>query len=316
MNMVDENPDRVEDARAWLIEHRDDTGRSWKDLERLVGSSSSTLSRFCSDQYTGDNDKVADNIFAYRSRLAVQERLAGDRWEKPHWYENRTTTLLTEYLRHAQSGKIVLIVTPPGIGKTKVAERFAAVDPNVWLATMSPATAGVATMASEVAEAIGLGQITGSPHQLSRKIREHFSGRAGLLIIDEAQELTDKSLNEIRGWHDRTGIGIALMGNDKVIGQIDSRRSALAQVSSRFSYRHDQKAPFPEDIEACLDACGIVDGEQRAFLHKLGKLPGALREITNAIEIAAISANGRGGEITLDLLRKAARRRNPKFSGM
>lgn len=316
MTNVDENTARVEEARAWLVQHKEQSGASWPDLGRLTDNGSSTLSLFAGEKYNGDNVNVAIKILAYRDRLHAQARLADEIQAKPEWYDNRTTQELTQLLRYAQSGKLVLIVTPPGIGKTKVAERFTETGPNIWLATMSPATAGVSTMASEIAEAIGLGQVTGSPHQLSRKIREHLAGRRGLIIIDEAQELNDKSLNEIRSWHDRTGVGIALLGNDKVIGQIDSRKSALAQVSSRFSYRHIQKDPFPEDIDACLDAWGILDRGQREFLHRLGRLPGALRELTHTIEIASIAAGGSASALTLDRLRAAARSRNPKFGSL
>ena len=314
MQTIEENPDRVETARSWLISHKAETGKSWPEISKLTDVAGSTLSLFSSDKYAGDNAKIATRVLAYRDRIAAQADIATEARTAPAWYDTHTSRELTRLLDWAQSGKIVLIVTPPGIGKSKVAERFAVADPNVWLATMSPATAGVATMASEVIEALGLGQVAGSPHQLSRKIREYLVGRKGLIIIDEAQELTDKSLNEIRGWHDRTGVGIALIGNDKVIGQIDSRKSALAQVSSRFSHRHVQMAAYPEDIDACLDAWGIVQADQRAYLHKLGRLPGALREVTHTIEIAAMSTGQ--GELTLAHLRAAAKARNPKFGSL
>lgn len=246
----------------------------------------------------------------------VGETIAADAPIVPEWFDTPTSERLTSLLSWAQSGEIVLIVTTPGIGKTRVAERFADNDPNVWLATMSPSTAGVATMAIEVAEAIGLGEITGSPQQLSRKIKGRVRGKKGLLIVDEAQELTDKALNELRGWHDRTKVGIVLMGNETVVGQLDGRKSALAQISSRFSIRHVQIAPMPGDMEALLDAWQITDVEQRSFLTKIGRLPGALREMTHTIKIAHMNAFGTGRQLTLAHLRDAARQRNVKVGAL
>ncbi|WP_374410625.1 AAA family ATPase [Novosphingobium colocasiae] len=313
MEVVAQNSPAEVEARAWLNGHKDGASLSWPQIARLTDVASSTLSAFAAGKYAGNNEGVAGKVLAYRDRLASQAALSADAPMMPDWFETPTSQKLTSLLRWAQSGEIVLIVTTPGIGKTRVAERFAAHDPNVWLATMSPSTSGVATMAIEVGEAIGLGEIKGSPQQLSRQIKARVRSKKGLLIIDEAQELTDKALNELRSWHDRTQVGIALMGNEATVGQIEGRKSALAQISSRFSIRHVQGAPMAGDMDALLDAWGIMEQEQRAFLVKVGRLPGALREMTHTIKIASLAAMGTGKPMTLAHLRDAARQRNAKI---
>ena len=209
--VADNNPAEIE-ARTWLNAHKTETGQSWSDLAILTDVASSTLSLFSTGKYGGRNEPVALKVLAYRDRLSVQAELASDAPQVPEWYETPSAKRVMKLLRWAQAGKMVLIVSTPGIGKTKAARRFADSDPNVWLATMAPSTAGVATMAIEVARAVGLGEIKGSPQQLSFQIRNKVAGRRGLLIVDEAQELTDKALNELRGWHDATGVGVALLG--------------------------------------------------------------------------------------------------------
>ncbi|HEX4738735.1 MAG TPA: AAA family ATPase [Allosphingosinicella sp.] len=316
MEIVVDNSRPEIEARAWLNDHKDETGLSWSEIAKLTSVASSTLSRFASAQYAGDNGKIAAGVLAYRDRLTAQAEIGADMPRAPDWFETETSRRLTSLLRWAQSGKIVLIVTSPGLGKTKVAQRLADRDPNVWLATMAPSTAGVATMAIEVAAAIGLGDVKGSPQQLSRQIRAHVQGKNGLLIIDEAQELTDKALNEIRGWHDRTKMGIALLGNEKVVGQLDTRKSALAQISSRFSIKHVQALPLEGDLEALLDAWGVQHADQRAFLGRIGSLPGALREVTQTLEVAMMAAFGANQPLTVDHLRAAAKQRNVKIGGL
>ncbi|WP_454887859.1 AAA family ATPase [Sphingomonas oryzagri] len=312
MEVVINNSAAEVEARAWLNAHKLEAQLSWPQIGKLTDVASSTLSLFSTGKYAGNNQVVATKVLAYRDRLAAQAAISADAPLVPTWFDTPTSQRLTSLLRWAQSGEIVLIVTGPGIGKTHVAERFAADDPNAWLATMSPSTAGVATMAVEVAEAIGLGEVKGSPQQLSRQIKARVRGKKGLLIVDEAQELTDKALNELRGWHDRTKVGIALLGNETVVGQIDSRKSALAQISSRFSIRHVQVAPMHGDMEALLDAWGIMETDQRAFLGKIAGMPGALREVTHTIKIASVAAFGSGQGLTLAHLRDAARQRNVK----
>ncbi|MEP7221538.1 MAG: AAA family ATPase [Novosphingobium sp.] len=315
MELVTDNSPAEDEARAWLNARKAETGLSWPQLGRLTDVASSTLSLFATGNYGGKNANVAAKVLAYRDRLASQAEIAAGAPMVPDWYDTPSAARLTSLLRWAQSGEIVLIVTSPGLGKTKAAERFAANDPNVWLATMSPSSAGVSTMAVEVGEAIGLGQIKGSPQQMSRQIKTSVRGKNGLLIVDEAQELTDKALNELRSWHDQTSVGIALLGNENVVGQIEGRKSALAQISSRFSIRHVQVTPMDGDTDALFDAWGIADRSQRDFLAKIGALPGALREITHTIKIAAMAAGGTGQTLTLTHLRNAARQRNVKIGG-
>lgn len=316
MLKVVDNGDGVEAERSWLQGHKEEAQLSWDKLGALCDVAGSTLSLFAGAKYGGDNGKIAAKVRAYRERLAVQAQIGREAPAVPEWYETETSRRLMQLLRWAQSGKIVLIVTTPGIGKTKAAERMAERDPNVWLATMAPSTAGVATMAIEVGAAIGLGDIKGSPQQLSRQIRAQIQGRNGLLIIDEAQELTDKAINEIRGWHDRTKVGVVLLGNEKVVGQLDSRKSALAQVSSRFSIKHVQAQPLEGDMEALLDAWNIQDADQRAFLARIGALPGALREVTQTLEVAMMAAYGGDQPLSINHLRAAAKQRNVKIGGL
>ncbi|MCX7283652.1 MAG: AAA family ATPase [Novosphingobium sp.] len=315
MEMVPENSPVVTEARAWLNTHKEEQGLSWPQIARLTDVASSTLSAFAAGKYAGNNGAVATKVLAYRDRRAAQAEIAADLPKVPKWIETPTAQRLTSLLQWAQSGEFVLIVTTPGIGKTKTAERFEENDPNVWLATMSPSTAGVATMAIEVGAAVGLGEIKGSPQQLSRQIKARVKGKNGLIIVDEAQELTDKALNELRSWHDQTGVGIALMGNETVVGQIDGSDSALAQIASRFSIRHVQVKPMAGDMDALLDAWGVIEAEQREFLSEIGALPGALREVTHTIKIASISAFGSGQRLSLSHLKDAARQRNVKVGG-
>lgn len=129
------------DARTWLNEHKTETGQSWPTLGVLTDVAGSTLSLFATGKYQGRNEPIAAKVLGYRDRLTVQAEIAIDAPQVPHWYDTPTATRLTKLLRWAQSGKMVLIVSTPGIGKTKTALRFAEHDPNVWLATMAPLSA-------------------------------------------------------------------------------------------------------------------------------------------------------------------------------
>lgn len=312
MEVVSDNSPAEGEARAWLNAHKEQTGQSWPQLSRMTDVAASTLSAFAGETYTGNNIGIAAKVQAYRDRLASQAELGADAPIVPDWYDTPTAKKVTNALRYAQSGEMVLIVTPPGIGKTKAAQRFAAHDPNVWLATMAPSAAGVATMLTEIAEAVGLGQIKGSPQQLSRQIKARVRGKSGLIIVDEAQELTDKALNELRHIHDLTQVGVAIMGNESVVGMLDGRKTALAQISSRIAKPIIIEEPGLGDLEALLDAWRVMDADQRDFLIKLGRMPGALRTVTQTLKSAAFLSWGAGKPLSLAYLREAAKERSFK----
>lgn len=312
MNEVPEISARVEEARSWLGFYKEECGKSLSELGLVLDIDKSMVSKFLSGTYPGNVDKIAEKALSYRDRLIEAERMATLARQQPDWYDTRTSRIMTNFLHYAQQGEIVLIITPPGVGKTKVAEQFAPSSPNVWLATVSPTTSRIGPMLGVVAKAIGLGDVRGKANDVSERICEHFSGRDGLLIIDEVQELTEKAFNEIRRWHDHTGVGIAFFGNDEVLNHFDRRNPKLAQIWSRVSVTHEQKASHPEDIDACLDAWGIEGKAERDLLHRIGRHAGALREVTKTIKMAIVMATTTGGGITVEMLEEAVRRRNTR----
>jgi len=312
MSGIAEMSPRVEEARRWLETHKERTGNSLTELGLLLDLDKSMVSKFLSGTYTGDNGKLADKVLAYRDRLAQSERLSVSVRTNPEWYDTRTSRVMTDFLHYAQQGEIVLIITPPGVGKTKAAKKFADSYANVWLATVSPTTSRIGPMLGVVAKAIGLGAIRGKANDISERICEYVEGRDGLLIIDEVQEMTEKALNEVRRWNDQTGVGIALLGNDEVLNVVDRRNPKLAQLWSRVSVTHEQKSAHPDDIAACLDAWGITGEAERNLLHRIGLSAGALREVTKTIKMADVMAAAAGRDITIDLLESAVRRRNTR----
>ena len=52
--------------------------------------------------------------------------------------------------------------------------------------------------------------------EMAKAIHARLEGTKGLLIIDEAQNLFPKAMDQIRSFHDQAEIGIALVGNQTV----------------------------------------------------------------------------------------------------
>jgi DNA transposition AAA+ family ATPase len=293
MNNPEAAPIDVKEQRDWLIEHKNVTGASWTQLAAQTGIASGTLSVFGTGKYAGDNDRLARDILRFRQHLSTQRELAMEAPEVPEFIETPTARQLQSLLAWAQRGRMVVAVTGPGCGKTKSLRNYREAMSNVWLATMRPSCSGVNSMAIEVLTALGERSQRGTTQALSSRIRERLRNTGGLLAFDEAQELSERSFNEIRSWHDDTGVGIAFFGNEDVISRIEGggrRRASFAQLSSRIGMRLVRNLPLIDDAKAIAEAWDVHDEKQVAFIVKKSQQPGGLRTVTMMLELATMVA--------------------------
>jgi len=309
MNDPTVTPVDILEQKNWLKDFRSQTGASWSELGKRIGIPQSTLAAFGSEKgYGGPEQPLADKIFRYRQLLVTQASIEVEAPETPGYFETPTSKQLNQVLAYGQRGKIVLAAMGPGTGKTMTAKHFAACYANVFVATMAPSTAGVNTMQIEVLEALGEKNPVGTPQKLSRRIRELLDGLGKpMLIIDEAQHLSEKSIEEIRSWHDAVGCGIALFGNVGVLQRLEggNRASAFAQLYSRVSLKVVRPLPLIADIDALAEAWGMFDEPVTIYLHKIGMLPGGLRGLTMTLELASMLAAADRKVLALDHIKDA-----------
>ncbi|PHQ63554.1 MAG: hypothetical protein COC10_05650 [Sphingobium sp.] len=299
----------IEEARRWIIDHRTALNVGVREIARLTGIPNGTLSQFMSDKgYAGREENVAEKVNRYRQSLVAQASIEITPRDMPEWYDTESGGRLIELLRYGRMGEFVVAATGPGVGKTKAAKRFAWSNPNVFLVTMTPSTAGVNNMQIEVLEAMGERDAVGTPQKLSRRIRNRVEQlRNALIIFDEAQHLSEKAIEEIRSWNDATGVGIALFGNVGVIQRLEggSRKEAFAQIYSRVSFRIVQPLAMQSDVAALAKAWGITAPDIVAYLRSIVMRPGALRGASKALRIAYMLADADQQPLNLGHLQDA-----------
>ena len=309
MNDPAATPIDIEEQRNWLIDHRKATGASWAEVAKRTAIPQGTLSQFGSERgYGGNEQSVADRIFRYRQQIATQAQLAVEAPVVPGYFETETSRNLITLLTWGQRGRIVVAAMGPGTSKTTTARHFAACSANVFLATMAPATAGVNTMQIEVLDALGERDAAGTPQKLSQRIRQRVRDLANpLIMIDEAQHLSEKAIEEIRSWHDATGVGIALLGNIGVMQRLEggSRKAAFAQLYSRIGMRIVRPVPLKGDCDCLAEAWNVHGEKEIAFIRRVGQQPGGLRGATMALEIGSMIATSERTVLAVDHLQDA-----------
>ncbi len=263
-------------------------------IAREVGISSTTLSQWLSGQYGGDNVAVEAKVQRWADQMqhdrAVQEAMP----TAPDFVETPSAKRILTALRYAQvAGDIAVVYGGAGMSKTSTVRYYSKQAPNVWHATMTPASASVVTALEEIADAIGTaGAQGGGAARVHKAICRRIIDTGGLLVVDEAQHLSVAALDQIRSIHDATGIGIALVGNEAVYARMTggNRAAYLDRLFSRIGKKVRLVRPTAEDIDALISAWGVEESKCRATLVDIASKPGALRGLTKVLRLAAMQA--------------------------
>ena len=312
VNEIEESPEFIQDQRDWLNEHKKVRGLSWAQLSSLIGRPGSTLSVFSSGKYNGGpaaggNGEIAKLIYRYRQTLSRQAELKVEAPEIPGFFKTRTASEVMHLLAWAQRGRMTLWAGGPGTGKSSAAKEYAEQASNVWYVELLKSTASISALCNEVLAAMR--DFTGptGTARLSAYVMGKMRDTQGLLILDDAQHLNIDQIEEVRGWFDRTGVGIAFLGNEQVVSRMEggARKAEFAQLYSRVGLRMIRSLPLRDDVDALATAWGVEDGDVLAMLQKIGSRPGGLRSCTYAMELASMLARGENSEVELRHLERA-----------
>lgn len=285
----------------------DAEGLSQNAAANLIGLGATRFSQWLNDKYPGDVGNIENDVQRWLDSRKAESELTAKLPSAPAWYETPSAQAVIGALSFAQiAGAMTCIYGGAGLGKTTAIGQYAESSPNVWRIKATPATARPGPLLYRISVAIGA-RISTTIHILESSIIERIRDTRGLIVIDDAQHLCIRALDEIRSIHDATGIGIALVGNEVIYSQMTGgRRSAeFAQLFSRLSKRVQLTKPRDGDIDALLDAWGINDRASRDYCRQIGRKPGALRGLTYTLRMAAMFAAGAGESLNLTHIKAA-----------
>jgi DNA transposition AAA+ family ATPase len=297
--VVPQEPPALTDIRERLRGVAQVEGLSIASIGKLAGVGHSTVSAFLKGNYAGDNAKVAERMRLWLDQREAMVRTKATLLNTIPFTRTKTAKAFLGALEYAQMlGDLVVIVGGPGVGKTSSAEHYATTHPNVWLVTVDPSCASSYALLDYLVDAIGLSET--SPHKRVRAIATRLRDTEGLLVIDDAQVLTMGAVETLRAIHDRSKIGMALIGNHEVWSRLENGggKAQFAQVTSRVGARVNAPKPSAEDIDALLDAAQVVDREQRNMFKHIANKPGALRQMIKTLRLARKVASGADEELT------------------
>lgn len=240
-----------------------------------------TLTPFLGGKYAGDGSSIAIRLTRWMESRARAAQVRGAAPLPPRYIYTETAQQVSDTLALAQHSPMIVTITgAPGTGKSVPACEYTRSNPNVWKVVAERSISTNRALLSAVSEALGL-YARGAPDIMSRAIKQKLMGTRGLIIIDEAQHLDAGMIDQLRTFYDQCEIGIALIGNEAIVGRMEGgkHRAEFAQLRSRVGFRLKIVKPRGSDIKAMLDAWGVQAGDARNHLRAIAAIPGALRNM-------------------------------------
>ena len=259
------------------------------EIQRRAGMKEGTFSQWFAGTYIGRLDPYNRQMANWLDAFEEAAGLAGSIPQSPDYITTRIGQEIMETLHWAQmTADMVMVTIGAGMGKTASCRRYAMTRPHVFHATISPHTKTVHGMLVELAAELEVREL--NPAKLTRAIGAKLTriGGGSLLIVDEAQNLVDDAINQLRHFMDIHQCGIALVGNEEVysrFGRVNGGPS-YAQLKRRIGKRLKRSKPYAEDVKAYIDAWGVTDDDCIRFLTGIGNKGGALGQIDKTCKLA------------------------------
>ncbi|EJL6309037.1 DNA transposition protein [Vibrio cholerae] len=283
-----------------LIEAKAVTGAQ---IAKEISVSPATLSQIMKGTYAADPSNVIDKLEKW---LRMREQRQSTPNVNPGFVMTETAKQIMADLTYAQiTESFAVIFGASGVGKTETAREYQRSNNNVWMITASPSRASLTECLYELAMELGLDQAPRRKGPLSRVIRQRLLNSEGLVIIDESDHLDYPTLEELRILQEETGIGMALLGNNKVYTQLTGgrRNEDFARLFSRIAKKRGIHKAKKSDVKAIAQAWNVIGEEEQALMQQVSERPGALRLLTKTLKLSVMYANGKAMDTTL--LRKA-----------
>ncbi len=207
------------------------------------------------------------------------------------------------------AGDISLIYGDAGLGKTVSLKEYMKTHKNAIYVELKDCDKSTKGICEKILFALG-NERSGLDRFLVDTIIDNLISKPKLIIIDEAQHLSIRALENLRAINDATETGIVLCGNPTVYDRMHGRGQAhFAQLYSRIGIRRHIIEPSLYDI-GCIFERYNLDKESLLYLHQLALQRGGIRNCIKVLNIALQIRDDEKEPLNIDHLQSAYKLRN------
>ncbi|MDD6911327.1 AAA family ATPase [Actinobacillus minor] len=275
-------------------------GLQQKQAAQMLGVSVATVSLYLKGQYAGDvaslDQKVDEMIARYKEKVSEAK------------YSSEFVSTLTarrgmDVIKYAHiEGELNVIYGAAGLGKTQMLKQYAKENSGAVLIEVDSSCVPK-TLLKRIAKAIGATD-TGTNDTLLEAITAKLKGSERVLLVDEAELLSTRSLEFIRRIHDFTGVGVVLAGMPRLLINLKGKNNELAQLYSRVSFALDLGNQLPASDLALLAENALGTSEYNDTLLSAAK--GNARRLSKLMRGVVRTAEINGMEINSEMIKQYA----------
>ncbi len=218
-----------------LKQFMDTHGWGQKQVAQHFGKSITTISQYLNEKYNGDVselDRKTDELIGLHREKTNEARY------KTQFVPTYASKRGMDVMRYAHAdGDINVIFGAAGLGKTQMLKQYAKENSSAVLVETDPSCTPKVLL-RKLCEAVGA-NARGNNNELLEAIVGKLRGSGRLILVDEAELLSTRSLEFLRRIHDLTGIGIVLAGMPRLIVNLRGKNNELAQLYSRVGFACD-----------------------------------------------------------------------------
>lgn len=288
---------------CWLNEHQ----RSLSWISAAAHVNRSTLSTVLKGSYPSPPEKILRKVAS--TIRNIEER---DSVSDVPFIESSVTQMVWMACKRARIQKSFAVISAEvGTGKTRSLQEYVIANPNSYLIESDPLMSPTILM-DELVERLGIPQGRGyrSKEKKFRLVVDTLAGTDVLLILDEAETVSDHTLHYLRRIRDKAEVGIVLAGTPKLDRKIAPIGGQFDQIRSRVMFWPKPiRSASKEDIAAVAqaafeDVCELDDATLKALWHHS---QGSMRMLTEGL-IPAIREYGlKKHTMSADLVHAVAR---------
>lgn len=249
-----------------------------------IGVAKSTISMWINGTYKGDNTKITDKVNNFLQR--ENERKNN---EEIPIVDISIIRYIFEIGRLCHTkGKIGVCAGRAGLGKTIAVKEYTK---NFLDAILIESDSGYTakSLLLEIHKRLGLSG-KGCAYDLMNEVVNKLNNSGRLLIIDEAENLPYRALEITRRIHDKTGIGVLLVGRNILFENLRGFNNQYDQLYSRVKYHKLLDRLLIQDVTKILNAAGQDSDLAETYLfYSDGNTRKLEHLITHSISIAKIN---------------------------
>lgn len=299
----------MQNIQKELASFMEQAGKTQRQIAKETGLSTSVISQFLDNTYSGNNEKVSEVISQY---LTVSKERLNSVQGTVFYADLYNTKEVLYACKYAHiKNDIALIAGDAGAGKTTALEYYKEHNTGVIMVTANSCTTSATAVLKLIAEQVGK-QIDGRRSALMNELVTQLKDSNRLIIIDEADHLTLQALQAVRNLNDQAKVGVILAGNDKIYRQMltGQKGHEFDQIRTRIIVRKRVENNYT--VEEMQHIFSGASEDCLSFLIQMANYE-SLRTAIKLYEIALEFAGTKKEKISLKVLKDTQKQ---LFGGM